>query len=64
MGVLRLLHSLVDVDFIPFINDFHPKMEVILNLKKKIFALDCSTCLFSDGFSLGTVYKFLRNRFV
>jgi hypothetical protein len=31
MGVLCLFHPLVEVDFAPFVDDFHPEMKVILN---------------------------------
>jgi hypothetical protein len=46
MGVLHLLYSLVEVDFPPFVNDFHFKMEVIVDRKTFIFALVHSPCLF------------------
>jgi len=28
-GVLHLFHPIAEVDISPFVNDFHPKMEVI-----------------------------------
>jgi hypothetical protein len=31
MGILRLLHPLVEVDLPPFIDDFHPETKVTLN---------------------------------
>jgi len=57
MGILCLLHSLVEVDIPTFINDFHPKMEVTLDQEAFIFALACSPFFFNG--ILGMVYELL-----
>jgi len=44
--IFRLLHLLVEVDFLPFVDDFHPKMKVTLDWEEFIFALACSPHLF------------------
>jgi hypothetical protein len=63
MGVLHLLHPLVDVDLPLFINDFHLKTKVTLDWETFISTLVCSPRLSSNGFS-GMVYEFLRDYFV
>jgi len=63
VGVLRLLHPLVEVDIALFIDDFHYDMEVILNQKALIFPLVCSPH-FSFGGLLSMVYEFLQDYFV
>jgi hypothetical protein len=57
MGILCLLHSLVEIDIPTFINDFHPKMEVTLDQEAFIFALACSPFFFNG--ILGMVYELL-----
>jgi hypothetical protein len=49
MGVLRLLHPLVEVDLPFFVDDFHPEAEVTLDWQTFVFALVCSLHLSSDG---------------
>jgi hypothetical protein len=62
MEVLCLFHSHVEVDFPPFVDDFHLEMEVILNQKAFIFALIHSPCLLVAISSM--MYELLRNCFV
>ncbi len=63
MGVLHLLHPLVEVDFFPFVDDFHLETKVILNWEAFIFVLTCSPCFFSNGPS-SMVYELLWDCFV
>jgi len=56
--VLHLLHPLVEVDFTPFIDDFHPEMEVTLNWETFIYVLVHSPRLSFSG-PLGVVYELL-----
>jgi hypothetical protein len=51
-------HPLAKVDFPPFVNDFHLKIEVTSHQKAFIFALTCSPHLISSSLS-STMYKFL-----
>jgi len=58
MVILCLFHPLVEVDFLAFVDDFHPKTKVILDQKTFIFALVHSPHLSFDA-SLGMVYELL-----
>ncbi len=60
MGVLRLLHSLVEVDLPPFVNDFHHKIEVNLDQKTFIFSLFVHHVFFQ----MALMYELLQNCFV
>jgi hypothetical protein len=51
LRILCLLHPLVEVDFPPFVDDFHLEMTIILYQKAFIFNLAHSSCLFSNGLS-------------
>jgi hypothetical protein len=56
--VLHLLHPFGKVDFLPFVDDFHLEMEVILDRMEFIFALARPSCFsFNDLSSM--VYKLL-----
>jgi hypothetical protein len=59
IGVLCFFHSLFEVDFPFFVDDFHLEMEIILNWKTFISTLAYSPC-FSFGGPLGMVYEFLQ----
>jgi hypothetical protein len=63
MGVLCLLHPLAEVDFPPFVDDFHPEMKVILDNEAFISSLVHSPRLSSNGL-LGMVYELLQDYFV
>jgi len=39
------LHPLAEVDFPPFVDDFHPKTDFVLDTNAFIFALACSSRL-------------------
>jgi hypothetical protein len=61
---LRHLHPSVEVDLLPpFVNDFDPEMDLILDRKAFIFALMCSPSL-SFGNPSGMVYELLQDCFV
>jgi hypothetical protein len=49
-------HPLAKVDLPPFVNNFHLKMDVVLNRKAFIFVLTHFLCLSSISF-LGMVYE-------
>jgi len=55
MGVLRLLHPLAEVDFAPFVDDFHLETKVTLNWEAFVSTLVCSSCLSFRGL-LGMVH--------
>jgi len=61
-GFFCLLHPLAKVDFLPFVDDFHLKIKVILDQETFIFTLVRSPHLYSSG-PLGMVYEFLQNYF-
>jgi hypothetical protein len=61
-GVFHLFHSLVEVDHPPFVDDFHPEMEVTLDWEAFVFALAQLPHLFFDG-PLGMVYELLWDCF-
>jgi hypothetical protein len=61
--VLHLLHPPIEVDFPPFVDDFHPKTKVTLVRETFISTLACSPCLSSDGL-LSMVYELLQDCFV
>jgi hypothetical protein len=61
--ILCLLHPLVEVDFPPFVDDFHLEMTITLDQKAFIFNLAHSSRFFSNGPS-SMVYELLRNCFV
>ncbi len=56
-------HPLVEVDFPPFVNDFHLEIDCILDRNTFIFISTRSPC-FSFGSPSGMVYEFLRDYFV
>jgi len=60
---LRHLHPLAKVNFPPFVNDFHPKMDLVLDKKAFIFIVACFPCLSYDGLS-NMVYELLQDCFV
>ncbi len=57
------LHPLVEVDFPPFVDDFHLEMDLALDKEAFIFALTHSPHLSSNNPS-GMVYELLRDCFV
>jgi hypothetical protein len=59
MGVFRHLPSLVEVDLLPFVDDFHFETKVFLDRKTFIFAL-----ALSFGAPLGMVYEILQDCFL
>jgi hypothetical protein len=63
MGVLCFFHPPIEVDFPPFVDDFHPKMEVTLDWETFVYALVCSSHLSFGGLS-GMVYELFQNYFV
>jgi hypothetical protein len=63
MKVLHLLHPLAEVDFPPFVDDYHPKIEVILNKETFVSTLAHSPHTFSNG-PLSMMYELLRDYFV
>jgi len=62
-GVLRFLHSPIEVDLPFFVDDFHLGMKLILDREAFVFALACSHYLFSSR-PLGVVYELLWNCFI
>jgi hypothetical protein len=58
MRVFCFLYTLVKVDFLSFIDDFHLETKVILNREAFIFTLTHSSHLFSTGL-LDMVYELL-----
>jgi len=52
------LHPLVEVDLPPFVNNFHPKMDLVLDKETFIYALTHFPLL-SYGGPLGMVYAFV-----
>ncbi len=63
MRVFHLLHPFVEVDFPPFVDDFHHETEVTLDRKSFISTLACSPYLYSSG-PLNMMYEHLQNCFV
>jgi hypothetical protein len=57
IATLHHFHPLIEVDFPPYVNDFHLKM-FVLDREAFIFALTHSPCL-SFGSVSGMVYEFL-----
>jgi hypothetical protein len=57
------LHPLVEVDFPYFVDNFHPKTNLVLDRKEFIYALTCFSRL-SFSSPLGMVYEFLQDCFV
>jgi len=55
---LRHLHPLAEVNLPPFVNDFHPKMDLVLDKKAFIFIVACFLCISSDNL-LNMVYELL-----
>jgi hypothetical protein len=55
---LHHLHPLVEVDLPPFVEDFHPEMDLVLDRETFIYALTCSPHL-SFGNPSSMVYGFL-----
>jgi hypothetical protein len=60
---LRHLHPLAKVDLPPFVDDFHPNTNLVLDREAFIYALTCSPHLSSNG-PLGMVYELLQDCFV
>jgi len=60
---LHHFHPLVEVDRPPFVEDFHPKMDIVLDRETFIYALTCSPHL-SFGNPSSMVYGFLCDCFV
>jgi hypothetical protein len=60
---LRHLHPLVEVNLPPFVSDFHPKMDLVLDKKAFIFIVACFPCLSFNGL-LNMVYELLQDCFV
>jgi hypothetical protein len=63
MRVFCLIHLLAEVDFPPFIDDFHLETKVTSNQKTFISILACSPH-FSFGGPSSMVYELLQNYFV
>jgi hypothetical protein len=61
MGIFHIFHPFVEVDFPPFVDDFHLKTKVTLD--QKTFISTHSPHLYSNGPS-SMVYQLLRNCFV
>jgi hypothetical protein len=57
------LHPLAKVNLSPFVDDFHPNTDLVLDRKAFIFALTHSSCL-SSGSSSSMVYELLLDSFV
>jgi hypothetical protein len=53
------LHPLVRVDLPPFVNDFHPKIDLALDRKTFIYILTHSPCLSSNS-PLILMYEFSK----
>jgi hypothetical protein len=49
MGVLRLFQPFIEVDFPPFIDDFHFQTKVTLDWEAFISTLACSPRVSSNG---------------
>jgi hypothetical protein len=49
IATLRHLHPWPEVDLSPFVDDFHPKTNLVLDGETFIFALTCSPHLSSSG---------------
>jgi hypothetical protein len=58
MRIFHFLHPFVEVDFTSFVDDFHLKINVILDQKAFISTLVCSPLLSFDH-PLGMVYELL-----
>jgi len=58
MGVLCFFHPPIEVDSPPFVDVFHHETKVILDQDTIVFALACSSHLFSGGPS-NMVYELL-----
>jgi hypothetical protein len=63
IATLRHFHPLADVDLPPFVDDFHPNTDLVLDRKAFIYALTHSPHL-SFGNPLGMVYELLLDYFV
>jgi hypothetical protein len=59
----RHLHPLAEIDLPPFVNNCHPKMDLVLDRKAFISALTHSQCFSFDGLS-NMVYELLWDCFV
>jgi hypothetical protein len=60
---LHHFHPSVEVDLPPFVDNFHPKIDLVLDIEAFIFALTRSPHLSFNGPS-NMVYEFLRDYFV
>jgi hypothetical protein len=54
----RYLHPLAEVDLLHFVNNFHPKMDLVLDRKALIYVLTRFSRLSSND-PLGLVYELL-----
>jgi hypothetical protein len=63
LATFRHLHPLAEVNFTPFVDDFHPNTNLVLDRKAFISTLTHSSRL-SFGSSLGMVYELLLDCFV
>ncbi len=63
IATFRHLHPLIEVDLPPFVDDFHPKMDCVLDKEAFIFTLTHSPHLSFDGPS-GVVFELWRDCFV
>jgi hypothetical protein len=57
------LHPMAEVDLFPFVDDFHPKMNIVLDIETFIYVLTCFPRFSSSG-PLGMVYELLHGCFV
>jgi hypothetical protein len=62
--VFCFLHQLVEVDFPPFIDDFHLEMKVSLDRKTFIYVLVYSPCFSSKGLSPGVYDKIVLSQMI
>jgi len=63
IATLHHLHPLAKVDLPPFVNNFHPYMDLVLDREAFISTLKCFPCLsFNDPSSM--VYELLWNCFI
>ncbi len=63
IAALRYIHPLVEVDLPPVVDDFHPKIDLVMDRKAFICALTRFPCLSFDDL-LSTVYELLQDCFV
>jgi len=63
IATLHHFHPLVEVDLPPFVDDFNPKMDLVLDRKAFIYVVMYSPCLSSNSLS-NMVYELLQYCFV